>query len=115
MIGPNLAKNSSHAVTGALALGTIRSMRSANARGGATRPAPLPVLTRTGGTRGIGPDGVRQVQTLSGGSAAWLAVALVGMIVTFAFGLWLAQSAHPLPASPPYDPGIRPEASSAPG
>jgi hypothetical protein len=60
------------------------------------------------------PDGVRYEPTMGRGGAAWLALAVVGMIVTFAFGLWLVQSAHSVPRPPPHDPGLRPAASSPP-
>jgi hypothetical protein len=66
------------------------------------------VLRRTSGAGRSTPDGVRQDASRSGGGAAWLALALVGVIVTFAFGLWLVQSAHPLASAPAYDTGTAP-------
>jgi hypothetical protein len=92
-------------------------MRSTKTRGGADRPTVPAPLRRTGSVEHAGAGGARpdlREQALTRGSMAWLALALVGMIVTFAFGLWLAQSARPQPTTPTYDPVTRPVASSPP-
>jgi len=69
-------------------------------------------VLRRGGALGRGSrEGVLHDGPLSRGGAAWLALALLGMIVTIAFGLWLAQSTHPLPASSPYGTGTQPGSS----
>jgi hypothetical protein len=109
-------------------------MQSLNTRGGAdhpaepvghehTRPAGRDRMTgsekRGGATAGARQESATSAEgslgelMLTRASVAWLALALVGMFVTFTFGLWLAQSAHPKPMSPAHDP-VNPPAASAP-